>query len=160
MRGRLPARPPAPRERELEASPASDWNALRRRAARSGRLSDNSVPVAARPTAGFEGQPPPERPLVPTSSPLPPRRDPSLQSLCPREMSRPKLPPAPTGHPGHRAPRSRSPAGVQRARVHGFLQGPPAWLRGAANSGLSGSPTSLPFHCSFFYPEVYNESLM
>lgn len=98
-----PARPPAPRAR---ASGPAGFSLERAEAARGqgGRLSDNSVRVAARRTAGFERQPPPERPPVPTFAPRPPRRVPGRQSLPPRETSGPKLPPAPTGHPGH--PRS------------------------------------------------------
>lgn len=101
LRSRLPAR--RHREPELQAPPASDERAEAARG-QGGRLSDNSVRVAARRTAGFERQPPPERPPVPTFSPRPPRRVPGRQSLPPRETSGPKLPPAPTGHPGH--PRS------------------------------------------------------
>lgn len=99
LRSRLPAR--RHREPELQAPPASDWNALRRRAARAAGCL--TTQCGSR-TAGFERQPPPERPPVPTFAPRPPRRVPGRQSLPPRETSGPKLPPAPTGHPGH--PRS------------------------------------------------------
>lgn len=144
-----PARPPAPREPELQAPPASDWNALRRRAARAaGCLTTQcgSLP-AGRPASSvnhrLRGRPsPPSRLGLPAGSQvaspyLPVRRLAPNYHRLPRDIR------------DTRAPRSRSPTGVQRARVHRPLQGPSGWLGGAANSGLLGSPTS-PFPLLLF----------
>lgn len=147
LRSRLPAR--RHREPELQAPPASDWNALRRRAARAaGCLTTQcgSLP-AGRPASSvnhrLRGRPsPPSRLGLPAGSQvaspyLPVRRLAPNYHRLPRDIR------------DTRAPRSRSPTGVQRARVHRPLQGPSGWLGGAANSGLLGSPTS-PFPLLLF----------